>query len=135
MSGTLSGGYVHHALDHGLRYWSTIIYEGQIAEYFPDEYKAIPLKGGIRTYTGKRLFFAGEVGASIAVNRPGIVKITDTNGTVERINDRAYNSFLYAVSAGYSFDNGWEAGVKFEDYASFNKKKQFNLRLAYRFKL
>jgi|GEM_PF-60801 len=137
MSGTLAAGYVHHAYDVDRLSWSMSVNSSQIIqyEYLSDNYKAIPLKAGIRTYTGKRLFFAGELGASLGISQPGIVTTTDRNGSVEHPEKRAYNSFLYAVSAGYSLDKGLEAGIKFEDYTSFGQVKQFNLRLAYRFKL
>jgi hypothetical protein len=136
MSGTFSAGYVHHALDND---WTGSSYfthpDGQVDEYLAVEYKAMPLKAGIRTYTGKRLFFAGELGASLGINKSSILKTTYSNGSVERIQYGRENSFLYAVSAGYSFDNGLETSVKFEDYANFRDIKQVNLRIAYRFKL
>ena len=136
MSGTFSAGYVHHALDNDWASGSSITYpDGQTDEYLPAEYKAIPLKAGIRTYTGKRLFFAGELGTSLGIIKSSILKTTYSNGSVEQIQYGRKNSFLYAVSAGYSFDNGLETGIKFEDYASFRNIKQFSLRFAYRFKL
>lgn len=137
MSGTLAAGYVQHASDDDRRSWSISLNGSQTIryEYLTGNYNAVPLKAGIRTYTGKRLFFAGELGASLGISQPGIVTTTDANVSVEYPEKRAYNSFLYAVSAGYSFDSGLEAGVKFEDYTNFPRIKQFNLRIAYRLKL
>lgn len=134
ISGTVSGGYVHHAFDHNWRKSISIHDTGYTEEYLMSEYDAIPLKAGLRKYSGK-LFFGGEVGVSLGLNQSGILKITDINGTVERTLYRADNSFVYAVSAGYSFDNGLEAGVKFEDYTGFRHIRHLNLRLAYRLKL
>ncbi len=136
MSGTFSAGYVHHTLNNGWASGSSITYaDGHIDEYLDAEYKAIPLKAGIRTYTGKRVFFAGELGASLGINKSSILKTTYSNGSVMQTQYGRKNSFLYAISAGYSFNNGLETGIKFEDYASFRNTKQFNLRFAYRFKL
>src|SRR5690606_8821650 len=115
---------------------SSITYpDGRKEEYFSTEYKAIPLKGGIRAYAGKRLFFAGELGASLGLNATSLLKTTHLDGNVVQTPYGAKNSILYAVSAGYSFDNGFETGIKFEDYINFKYTKQFNLRFAYRFKL
>lgn len=136
ISGTFSAGYVHHALDKSWSSWSYYTYpDGKKEEYLLAKYKAIPLKAGIRTYAGRRLFFAGELGASLGINSTGLLKITYADGRIEQFQDGSKNSFLYAVSAGYSFENGLETGLKFEDYASFANTKQFNLRIGYRFKL
>jgi len=135
ISGTISGGYVRHTFNHNWHKYISIHDTDYIEEYLMSGYEAIPLKAGIRKYTGKRLFFGGELGVSLGLNQSGILKTTDINGTVERTHHRADNSFVYAVSAGYSFDNGLETGVKFEDYTGFRHIRQLNLRLAYRFKL
>ncbi|MFD2288913.1 hypothetical protein GJU39_21660 [Pedobacter petrophilus] len=136
MSGTLSAGYVYHAVDNNLPGGSFITYpDGKTDEYLEVEYKAIPLKAGIRAYTGTRFFFAGELGVSLGLNKSSILKTTYPNGTVAQIQYGSKNPFLYAISAGYSFNNGLETGIKFEDYISFKNIKQFNLRVAYRFKL
>ncbi|RZM21055.1 MAG: hypothetical protein EOO88_34405 [Pedobacter sp.] len=136
MSGTLTGGYVYHSLNSDLARPSFFTHpDGRTDRYVDVAYKAIPLKAGIRTYASKRLYFAGELGASLGINRAGMLKTTYPDGTVDQTQYGRRNSFLYAVSIGYSFDNGLETGVKFEDYASFKYTKQFNLRFAYRFKL
>jgi hypothetical protein len=135
MSGTLSGGYVHHALDNDWENQSFTFSDGRTEDQFLAGYEAIPLKAGIRTYTGERLFFAGELGASIGLKNTSLLKITYDDGHVQQTQSGTENSFLYAVSMGYSFDNGLETGIKFEDYTHFRNIKQFNLRLAYRFKL
>jgi hypothetical protein len=135
MSGTFSAGYVQHALDKDWANQSFTFSDGRTEEQFSAGYKAIPLKAGIRTYTGKRLFFAGELGASLELKNSSFLKVTYSDGHVEQTESSTDDSFLYAVSAGYSFDNGLETGIKFEDYVRFRNTKQFNLRLAYRFKL
>jgi hypothetical protein len=136
MSGTFSAGYVHHGLDNDWANSSFFTHpNGRIDEYLKEEYSAIPIKAGIRTYSGKRLFFAGELGASLGVTKSNILKTTYRDGSIAQTPYGAENSFLYAVSAGYSFDNGLETGIKFEDYVSLKNIKQFNLRLAYRLKL
>jgi len=136
MSGTFSAGYVYHALNHNSQGATTITYSGgRKEEYLQKEYKAIPIKAGIRAYTGKRLFLSGELGASIGLSPISLMKTTYVDGRVEETPYGVKNSFLYAVSAGYSFDNGFETGIKFEDYINFSYIKQFNLRFAYRFKL
>ncbi|WP_412468770.1 hypothetical protein [Pedobacter sp. KLB.chiD] len=136
MSATFSAGYVHQHINSDISATSYFTHpNGQVDEYFTVGYQAIPLKAGVRTYTGKRLFFAGELGASLGINKYSILKITYTNGSVDKIQFGRENSFLYAVSAGYSFDNNLEIGIKFEDFANLSHIKQFNLRFAYRFNL
>jgi len=135
MSGTLSGGYVRHDSDRSSGF--TSISETQMVEFRVPGYRALPFKAGIRTYSGKRLFFSGELGASVGLRQTGTLTITDFNAmeSAQQRENRARSSFLYAVSSGYSFDNGLEGGIKFEDYTSFGRMKQFNVRLAYRIKL
>ena len=120
ISGTLSAGYSN---------WSAR------SEQLEQHFHILPLKAGIRTYTGKGLFFAGEIGMGIAVaNPPRYRQIIDAQN-ISQIEERSGNSFLYAVSMGYDFNNGLETGLKFEDYTSYSNIKQFALRLAYRIKL
>jgi len=137
LSATISAGYVQHVFDSDRTSWSTLVSDVQMEmiQYLVSGYDAIPLKGGIRIYTGKRLFLGGEIGGAFGLKQSGILRTTDASGSVERRESRAYSSFLYAVSGGYSFDNGLEAGIKFEDYPKFSNIKSLNVRIAYRFKL
>ncbi|MGV3706353.1 MAG: hypothetical protein ACO1NU_13340 [Arcticibacter sp.] len=135
LSGTLSAGYVRNEFESDRTRWAIHNRMDQIDEFFVSGYAAIPIKAGIRIYTGKRFFFGGEVGGSFGLKQSGILRTTDRSGSVERSESRVYNSFLYAVSAGYSFDNGLEAGIKFEDYAKSSKLENLSVRVAYRFKL
>ncbi|TDO19598.1 peptidase associated/transthyretin-like domain-containing protein [Pedobacter duraquae] len=120
ISGTVSTGY-------------SIWFGGN--EQTDRHFNIIPLKAGIRTYTGKRLFFAGDAGLAIGVNNaPRYALSVDAQG-IRQTTIKSGNSFLYTVSMGYDFDNGIETGIKFEDYTAFSFIKQFALRIAYRIKL
>jgi hypothetical protein len=80
------------------------------------------------------LFFSGELGGVFGINQPSkqITTIKDQPTIVTDFGNR--KSLIYAVSAGYSFDTGLEAGLKFEDYNQV-RFRQFLLRLGYRFKI
>jgi len=133
MAATLSIGYTDNQVEKTqTRYLGYP--PGYSLEILTQDFKAMPIKAGMRTYAGKRLFFSGEVGAVFGLNSPATKIETFAD---QRIEISAYGnrqSLIYAAAAGYSFDNGLEAGVKFEDYNQV-RFKQFLLRLGYRFKL
>lgn len=76
---------------------------------------AIPLKGGIKYYVDNGFFIEGQVGAAF---------ITGGGSTL----------IAYSPGVGYSFDGGFEAGVRYEGWAQEGSIGQVGLRLAYRFK-
>lgn len=98
--------------------------------YQPGGMKMVPIKAGIRSYISKRTFLAGELGWALVAQRPYI-----NNEKYYLAYKMESNPFIYAVSGGYSFDNGLEAGIKFEGYTSYSTLKQIVFRLAYRIKL
>jgi len=120
LTGTFSIGYSNNS----------VVDQPQSAISF-NAYQAIPIKAGIRIYAGKNLYFGGELGEAIGLNQT--LSIISPN--TQRTDYGAKNSFLYAPSAGYSFTNGIEAGIRFEDYVNFGYIKQFAFRLGYRFRL
>jgi hypothetical protein len=133
MAATLSIGYLYNEVDKV----ETMHYgypDGSLVQVVTQDFKALPVKAGMRSYAGKRLFFSGELGAVFGINQPSkqITTIKDQPTIVTDFGNR--KSLIYAVSAGYSFYSGLEAGLKFEDYNQV-RFKQFLLRLGYRFKI
>lgn len=93
-------------------------------ENLPD-YGYIPVKTGLKYFfdpTGSGVYAMGEVGAAFGVT------------------DHARTTFLYAPTLGYSWSNGLDLGIKYEnagkgvDYLG-NQSGQVALRIAYGFKL
>jgi hypothetical protein len=76
---------------------------------------AIPLKAGIKYYFDRGFFAEGQLGASFSTQSGG--------GT----------AFVYAPGIGYTFDGGFEAGVRYEGWSHNGTISQVGLRLAYRF--
>jgi hypothetical protein len=91
----------------------------------------IPAKVGVRLKTGGPFYIGCELGEAFGLfetyHDPNII-IPGRNWV-----DGPYRSSMYGVSAGFSFKNGLETGVKFDDYSYIFK--QFALRLGYRIKL
>ena len=102
--------------------------------YFPDglqspqelpDYGYIPVKTGLKYFfdpSGSGIYAMGEVGAAIGVS------------------DNAKTTFLYAPTLGYSWSNGLDLGLKYENAGKAvrglgNESGQVALRIAYGFKL
>lgn len=133
--GTLSIGYTNNQVNKPNTIGSSYYLNGtSIIGYF-NSYKSIPLKAGIRTYLNKRLFIGGEVGVALGINSPENQVATDAIGNQKNISFGSKNSLIYSPSLGYSFDNGIETGIKFEDYTHLSNIKEIAFRLAYRLKL
>jgi len=133
MAATLAVGYLYNQVENIQTMY--IGYPvGYSLELLTQDFKAMPVKAGMRTYAGKRLFFSGEVGVVFGLNSPSkkIETFTDKSSVISDYGNT--RSLIYAASAGYSFDSGLEAGIKFEDYNQVSIK-QFLLRLGYRFKI
>ncbi|WP_442592139.1 hypothetical protein ACSBL2_13040 [Pedobacter sp. AW31-3R] len=89
------------------------------------DYGYIPVKTGLKYFinpSGSGLYAMGEVGAAIGVS------------------DHAKTTFLYAPTLGYSWSNGLDLGVKYENAGKGvdflgNESGQVALRIAYGFKL
>lgn len=80
-------------------------------------YNVIPAKAGLKAYVSPHFYVGGEVGAGFATS-----------------NDMG-TSFVWSPTIGYSFNNGLDLGVKYEDYTKFDNTKQVALRIAYGFNL
>jgi hypothetical protein len=101
---------------------------GNVVSEVPD-YGYIPLKTGLKFFldpTGSGIYAMGEVGAAFGVT------------------DNAKTSFLYAPTIGYSWSNGLDLGLKYENAGKGdalrliddkNRTGQIALRIAYGFKL
>jgi hypothetical protein len=134
LTGTLSTGYSYF----GPLYYETSTYSTGpwVRQQAAQPLKIIPVKAGIRLKTGKTFFIAGEIGEAL-----GLFNITDYTKPGKNSNGypeyglKAYRSFMYAVSAGFSFKSGLETGFKLEDYAITGSYRQLAFRLGYRFKL
>jgi hypothetical protein len=132
LTGTLSTGY---------SYYTPLYYETYMGESGPpirqkaaQPLKIIPVKAGIRLKTGKTFFIAGEIGEAFGLFNDYAKTGGYSNGYPD-YGLKPYHSFMYAVSAGFSFKSGLETGFKFEDYSITGDYRQFALRLGYRLKL
>lgn len=76
---------------------------------------AIPVKAGIKYYLNQGFFAEGQLGAAFSTESGG--------GT----------AFVYSPGIGYTFDGGFEAGVRYEGWSHDGTVSQIGLRLAYRF--
>ncbi len=89
------------------------------------DYGYIPVKTGLKYFfdpSGSGIYAMGEVGAAFGVT------------------DHAKTTFLYAPTLGYSWSNGLDLGVKYENTGKgveflSNQSGQVALRIAYGFKL
>lgn len=93
------------------------------------DYSYIPLKTGLKFFfdpTGSGIYAMGEVGAAFGVS------------------DGAKTTFLYAPTLGYSWSNGLDLGIKYENAGKGDALRliddkshtgQIALRIAYGFKL
>jgi hypothetical protein len=89
------------------------------------DYGYIPVKTGLKYFfdpSGSGIYAMGEVGAAIGVS------------------DHAKTTFLYAPTLGYSWSNGLDLGLKYENAGKGvdglgNESGQVALRIAYGFKL
>ena len=75
----------------------------------------IPVKAGIKYYIQNGFFAEGQLGAAFSTYKG--------DGT----------AFVYSPGIGYTFDGGFEAGVRYEGFSKGGTINQLALRLAYRF--
>ncbi len=89
------------------------------SNYIGSAFTIIPIKVGLKSFTAKNVYLAGEAGAGLPMQ-------TKTQKT----------AFLYALGLGYALDNGLDLGIKYEEvnFKNFNVG-QIALRIAYGFKL
>jgi hypothetical protein len=79
-------------------------------------YGFVPLKAGLKYYfNGQGFFGEAQLGATFSTESGG--------GT----------AFTYAPGIGYTFDGGFEAGVRYEAWSHDGTLAQVALRLAYNF--
>ena len=128
---SLSAGYVYFALHPVIS--SPGNANGPYDHFVYRPYEVIPVKSGVRLQTGRRLYIGGELGAGYST--PRYYRSMNSNTVTSAIQRFSRYSFLYALSAGFDFPNGLDAGIKFEDYAIQTVYKQFAIRLAYKIRL
>jgi hypothetical protein len=75
----------------------------------------VPIKAGLKNYFNESLFGEAEAGASVYTGQNG--------GT----------AFAYSVGMGYTFDGGFEIGVRYEAWQKEGTFGQAALRLGYKF--
>lgn len=122
LTGTLSSGYTHFGVL--TRYQNG----GSTAPYdLTLPVNIIPIKAGVRLKTGQRVYIAGDIGSAFG----SIPRHTN----FAELPNAHYSAFMYGVAAGFSFRNGFEPGIKFEDYGIQSQYKQFAIRLGYRIRL
>ncbi len=131
LSGTLSTGYTYFTV-HNDYYYESVddTHQIKVPNNSPPR-QFVPVKVGVRLNTNSPFYISAELGEVFGLfetyHDPNIFIPGHT------FVDGPYRSGMYAVSAGFSFKNGFETGVKFDDYGGFFK--QFSLRLGYRLKL
>lgn len=135
MAAILSIGYAQHIAkpNRPAQKW----YPGLIsASYYEDhDYHSLPIKAGIRAYTGKNFFFSAELGVQVALNNPETYLLLNPDNTsTEMPYGKKPTSALASLSPGYSFKNGLEAGLKYEYFVG-QDIQPIMMRIAYRFKL
>jgi hypothetical protein len=82
----------------------------------PSSFGFVPLKAGIKYYSSDGFFLEGQA---------GIVFSTEEGGG---------SAFVYAPGIGYTFNGGFEMGVRYEGWPKDGgTTSQIGLRLAYRF--
>jgi hypothetical protein len=91
--------------------------------------KQAPIKAGIRLKAGDLIYVSGDAGISFGTSKP-VISIP-----VEESLVKLNKAFVYSFTTGLAFNNGLDAGLKFEDYDATGNLKQFALRLAYRMKV
>jgi hypothetical protein len=126
---TLSVGYNYF---RGKEYTSADNYYGTITNISTERriFSAIPIKAGIRTYTGKHLFFFGELGFLYGLSNPNYT----TSGNRKTFYSKTPRSPIIAAGAGYDFGNGLEAKISYDGYLG-QDMQLVNFSLAYKFKL
>lgn len=133
-AGVLSVGYTYFIT--GDRVVSPyVLSDGSKGLFSGNNFRALPIKAGIRAYPAKRVFLMGEIGNAFGLNSLANRWPVDHNGMITPNINKIENSPLYVVSAGYTFVNNFEANITFEDYTKFRNIKRFAIRLAYRIKL
>jgi hypothetical protein len=81
----------------------------------PSSFGFIPLKAGLKYYINDGFFGEGQIGVAIS---------TESGGG---------SAFAYAPGAGYTFDNGFEVGVRYEGWSKQGVLSQIAARVAFRF--
>jgi len=131
---TLSTGIIAHqpesvmvpALVSGMTY---------LAYYDIKSLRGMPIKAGIRTYTGKRLFFAGEMGVLFGLNNhQSYVEIHPDQSETSFAYGTTPRSMIVSASAGYSLSRRLETSLKYDSYFSLDMQL-VTLRLGYKIKL
>jgi hypothetical protein len=121
LSVPVATGYTHFFAKDDARFVPNL---GSPVQELPD-YGYIPVKTGLKYFfdpSGSGIYAMGEVGAAIGVS------------------DHAKTTFLYAPTLGYSWSNGLDLGLKYENTGKGvdglgNESGQIALRIAYGFKL
>jgi hypothetical protein len=136
MAATLSLGYALHIAKPAFP--PPAWYPGLISySYYEDkDYHSLPIKVGIRSYAGNHFFFGGELGLQIAMNYPDryVVLHPDNSLTKSRYG-RKPTSLLASFSPGYAFNNGFEAGLRYEFFGSDLDIQTITIRTAFRLRL
>ena len=133
---TLSIGYTQHLAKSTTP--PPILDPGYISmSYYEDhDYHSLPIKVGIRTYTGKHLFFGAKLGVQFALNDPETYITVNSDNTFSEVQrGRDWTSFVASFSPGYAFKNGLEAGIEYEYYGGWQDLQTIMMRVGYRFKL
>lgn len=136
VSATLSVGYIRRR--ENSHSFSPGYYDGLLG-YSYSKIKAlqlIPIKAGMRTYTGKRLFFAGELGMmTVLTSKGSLFEWKKDEGLKETpYRTKLSPGFIAGASAGYTLGNGLEASTGYSNVFG-QDLRMITIRLGYRIKL
>jgi hypothetical protein len=81
----------------------------------------LPVKVGVKHYLDDHFFVEGQVGAAILLSGGNFI-------------NRYRSAYIYSAGFGYTFKNGLELGVRYEDWKRDVKISQAAMRVSYRFK-
>jgi hypothetical protein len=102
-------------------------------EFYQSKYSFIPLKGGVRYMLSRIFYLDGALG--VAFGSSGHYSFSGPPSSLNSHgNIPAERTLMYALSAGFTFSNGLEAGIK-KDVYKINGDQQYALKFGYRFKL
>lgn len=136
VSATLSVGYIRREADYS---GSPPDYDGLLSYSYSEQknLQLIPIKAGMRTYTGKRLFFAGELGVMAALATQGYLAEwkKDEGLKVTSYRTKLSPGFITGASAGYTLGNGLEASAGYSNVFGQDGLRMVTIRLGYRIKL
>ncbi|MDN3549190.1 STN and carboxypeptidase regulatory-like domain-containing protein [Mucilaginibacter aquaedulcis] len=109
-------------------------FDSEEENYYRTQYSYVPLKGGVRYMLSRIFYIDGALGVAFRGDSHYSFSKPSSSDNINR-NIPAASSLMYGLSAGFTFRNGLETGIKKDVYRISGADQQYALRLGYRFKL